>query len=232
MSDYTVDQVCVVVPVFNERSALGEVLEALLAVFPRVVCVDDGSSDGSAALARSYGVDVLEHAVNLGAGAATQTGVRHALRDRAVSHVVTFDADGQHRVEDAVAMWRTACEDHVDVVLGTRFSGDTATMPLSRRLLLRLATAYTRATTGLAVTDTHVGLRVFSRRAAEGLDIRLPGMAHASEVLGWVARSGLPYREVGVDVQYTAYSLRKGQRNLNAVNIAVDLIMSRLYALT
>lgn len=232
MSDYSVDQVCVVVPIYNERTALADVLSGLLATFPRVVCVDDGSSDGSAELARACGAEVLRHAVNLGAGAATQTGILHALTDPSVTHVITFDADGQHRVEDAVTMWRTACDEQVDVVLGTRFTAETASMPRSRRALLRVATAYTRATTGLALTDTHVGLRVFSRRAAEGLRIRLPGMAHASEVLAYVARSGLPYREVPVDVQYTDYSLRKGQRNLNAVNIAVDLIMSRLYALT
>ncbi len=233
MSDYSVDQVCVVVPVFNESPALGPVLDELLAVFPHVVCVDDGSSDDSSSVARSRGARTLRHAINLGAGAATQTGIRAALDDPSFTHIITFDADGQHDVDDAVVMWRKACDDRLDVVLGTRFADDvTSAMPAGRRALLRMATRYTRATTGLAVTDTHVGLRVFSRTAALGLNIRLPGMAHASEVLSYVARSGLPYGEVPVNVRYTPYSLRKGQRNLNAINIAIDLLMARLYALT
>lgn len=232
MDDRSTDEVCVVVPVYNEATVITEVLRALIAVFPHVVCVDDGSSDDSAALAESEGAVVLRHPLNLGAGAATQTGIEYAVRDPRFSHVITFDADGQHQVDDALAMWHAACSQGLDVVFGTRFHGTTTGMPTSRRLLLKLATWGTRLTTGLALTDTHVGLRVFSRSAAAGLKLRLPGMAHASEIVHHVARARLSYGEVPVHVAYTPYSLAKGQRNMNALNIVVDVFVSRLYALT
>src|SRR4051794_25655091 len=94
----------VIVPMYNEAEVVGDVVAELRTEFPFVVCVDDGSSDESAARARAAGATVLVHRVNLGQGAALQTGFDF-VRDRTdVAHVVTFDADGQHRLCDAVAM--------------------------------------------------------------------------------------------------------------------------------
>jgi glycosyltransferase involved in cell wall biosynthesis len=195
-----------------------------------VVCVDDGSSDDSAEVARRAGARVLRHAVNLGQGGALQTGIRHVLMHTAADYVVTFDADGQHAVADALRMVETARTGDFDVVLGSRFLGTSTGVPRGRRLLLRAATTMTRRTTGLRLTDTHNGLRVFTRRAVQGLDLRLAGMAHASELLGHVARNGLRYCEVPVDIAYTEYSRAKGQSSLNAVNIVFDLAVNRVYA--
>ena len=112
--------VCVVVPMYNEATVLAGVLANLMDTFPFVLCVDDGSSDGSAEIARAAGATVLRHAVNLGQGAALQTGFDFALNSERFSHVVTFDADGQHDPSDARAMVMAAQETGVDVVLGTR----------------------------------------------------------------------------------------------------------------
>ena len=81
---------------------IGEVVEGLLPIFPNVVCIDDGSRDGSGGIARAAGARVVSHPINLGQGAALQTGFEYAL-ERGAGYVVTFDADGQHRVEDARA---------------------------------------------------------------------------------------------------------------------------------
>jgi glycosyltransferase involved in cell wall biosynthesis len=229
--DPLIETVCVVVPMFNEATTIAEVVRSLLNTFTRVVCVDDGSTDESAEIASFAGADVVRHVVNLGQGAALQTGIDHALKDPTCAHVITFDADGQHRAQDALAMWRVALERDVEVVLGTRFGADDPGMPTSRRLMLRAATLFTRVTTGLAVTDAHIGLRVLSRAATKKLEIKLSGMAHASELLADIARGQLTYCEVPVRVTYTPYSLAKGQRNVNAINIAVDLMVARLYAL-
>jgi glycosyltransferase involved in cell wall biosynthesis len=225
-----VEDVCVVVPMHNEAPVIGGVLAGLLRCFPRVVCVDDGSTDASAAIARSAGATVLRHATNLGQGAALQTGIDFALQQPGTEYVVTFDADGQHDPVDAVRMVELARADGVDVVLGSRFLGAASPVPGLRRVLLRGGVAFTRLTTGLRLTDTHNGLRVLSRRAAWDLDIRLRGMAHASELLQHVASEGLGYREVPVSIRYTDYSRAKGQSSLNALNIVYDLFVDRLYA--
>ena len=214
---------------FNEEQSVGTVVAALVPVFPRVVCIDDGSTDASVMHAVEAGASVVRHPVNLGQGAALQTGFEFALTDRSVRFVVTFDSDGQHRLEDAEAMLAVARREAVDIVLGSRFlSGDEVAVPRLRRAVLRSATVFTRLTTGLQLTDTHNGLRVLSRRAAETMDLTLTGMAHASQLLEQVAHHRLSYREVPVTIAYTDYSRSRGQSNANALNIAFDLAVERM----
>jgi glycosyltransferase involved in cell wall biosynthesis len=223
------DDVCVVVPMYNEGTSVGAVVAELRQVFARVVCIDDGSNDGGTEIANGAGAIVVRHPVNLGQGAALQTGFVYALTDTGVNHIVTFDADGQHQTADAVRMVEIARSEGVDVVLGSRFlSRADADVPAARRLILRAATKFTRATTGLDLTDTHNGLRVLSRHAAESLNLTLNGMAHASQLLSQVAARKLSYVEAPVTIAYTEYSRSRGQSNINGLNIAFDLALERL----
>lgn len=219
---------CVVIPMFREAAVIADVVNQVRRVFDNVICVDDGSPDESAAYAAAAGATVVRHPVNLGQGAAIETGIRHALRLPNVTHVVTFDADGQHRVEDALAMVERGIRDDVQVVLGSRFLRRAVDVPAARRALLRSATVFSRATTGLRLTDAHNGLRVLRRDVAEQLTIRLHGMSHASEILGTIASSGWSYVEHPVTVDYTEYSRAKGQRAYNAFNILFELACHRL----
>lgn len=220
--------VCVVMPVYNEASVLRRVLEGLVPHVDEVICVDDGSSDDSARIARGAGATVLRHAVNLGQGGALQTGFDHVLRSTAHEHVITFDSDGQHHADDALRMVELARAEDLDIVLGTRIR--SAAIPAGRRLVLRAALWFSRRTTGLELTDTHNGLRLLSRRALRRIRLSQHGMAHASELEGQVARSGLAWSEMQVTITYDDYTLGKGQSNLNAVNVVYDLVMSRLRA--
>jgi len=222
--------VCVIVPVYNEATTVATTVSDLLQTFTDVVCVDDGSRDGSAALALAAGATVLRHVVNQGQGAALRTGFDHVLRHTAAAYVVTFDADGQHLVDDARRMIERARAEEVDVVLASRFTGTTEQMPFLRELILRTAVRFTRFTSRLEVTDTHNGLRVLSRRALPRIDLRMPRMAYASELLDAIVPAGLTYVEEPVTVIYTDYSRAKGQRNSNAFNILFDLAVRRLRA--
>lgn len=219
-----------VIPMHNEAVVIADVVAGARARFARVVCVDDGSSDRSAELARMAGADVVRHPANLGQGAAIETGIAHALRDPVTRYVVTFDADGQHNVEDAAAMVLRAERDDVQVVLGSRFLGTAESMSGGRRALLRSAVRFTRVTTGLRLTDAHNGLRVLRRDVAQDLRLRLPGMSHASEILTLIARHRWTYTEHPVSVAYTDYSRAKGQRGYNALNIVFELALNKLRA--
>nr|MBA3233146.1 glycosyltransferase family 2 protein [Propionibacteriales bacterium] len=127
------DDVCVIIPVHNEGRVITEVVASVRDVFPHVVCVDDGSSDGSAELASAAGATVVRHPSNLGQGAALQTGIDFALRLPGIKVFVTFEADGQHQVRDAVAMVAIAKRGEADVILGSRFMGIGASpMPRGR----------------------------------------------------------------------------------------------------
>lgn len=222
------DDVWVIVPVFNEAAKVGTVLADLKRRFPNVVCIDDGSTDGSAVVASSTGAVVLRHPVNLGQGAALQTGFDFVLRQPDASWVITFDADGQHLVADAVQMVREGSAADVDVVLGSRFRGTTHDMPRLRRMVLKVALAFTRLTTNLQITDTHNGLRALTTSAVKQIRLEQPKMAYASELLSAISALGLSYIEVPTSVFYTDYSRLKGQQNLNAINILFDLAMARL----
>lgn len=226
----TNDDVWVVVPTYNEATAIARVVSELRDVFAHVVCIDDGSVDGSAAVAAAAGAHVLHHAVNLGQGAALQTGFEYVRAQPGGRWVVTFDADGQHALDDAMRMLETARGDDVDVVLASRFLGTTVGMPRGRRLVLDAAVRFTRWTTGLKITDSHNGLRVLRISALDRVVLHQPRMAHASELLGLVARHRLTYRELPVTIQYTDYSRAKSQSNINSVNILFDLALARLRA--
>lgn len=216
----------VVVPVYNEAAVISEVIVGLRRVFHRVICVDDGSTDRSAELAAAAGATVLSHPVNLGQGAALQTGLVYALETDA-HYFLTFDSDGQHHADDALRLLEVARTSDVDIVMGSRFLAGDSHVPTLRLLVLRSAVAFTRLTSGLRLSDAHNGLRVLTRDAAEVMDLQQAGMAHASELIGLVARHRLRYCEVPMTVAYTEYSRAKGQSSLNAVNILVDLLLAR-----
>ncbi len=216
----------VVVPAFNEGAAIRDVLAELVREYPNVVVVDDGSTDGTPDAARAVAPHVLRHALNRGQGAALQTGVEFALR-RGAEYVVTFDADGQHRVEDIPALLEPLAGGACDVTLGSRFLGMKSQMPLSRRLLLRMAVLFTRIMSRLPITDAHNGLRAFTRAAAERLDISMDRMEHASEVLDIIRRCRLRFREVPVQIRYTDYSLGKGQSARDALRVLLHYLIGR-----
>ena len=220
--------VWVVIPAFNEAPVIAAVVADVRARYPNVVVVDDRSSDDTGALALSAGAIVLRHAINLGQGAALQTGIRFAL-ERHAPLIVTFDGDGQHRVDDIAALLERQRETGADVVIGSRFLGAPQPIPRIRRWLLRLAVVATRLSTGVRLSDAHNGLRLFTQRAAKAIDIRQNGMAHASEIVEQIRDSRLSVAECPVTVLYTEYSLRKGQRLSNAVNILAELFVARLH---
>ncbi len=143
--------------------------------------------------------------------------------------IVTFDADGQHRIADIPRLVEALAAEQADFALGSRFLGRSPNIPALRRLLLKAATLFTRLTTGLELTDTHNGLRAMSRRGAAALRLRQNRMAHASELIAQIAGSGLRYVERPVTIDYSAYSLAKGQKLRDTFLILVDLFARRLY---
>lgn len=227
MTDPMNGLVWVVIPAYQEAAAIGPVVRAVAALQYRVLVVDDGSRDDTAAMAAAAGATVVKHPINLGQGAALQTGIEFALQHGAL-HIVTFDADGQHRPEDIDALLRPLIAGEAEFSLGSRFLGGTVDAPRLRLLLLRAATAFTRLTTGLALTDVHNGLRAFSRRGAMAVNLRQNRMAHASEILDQIAQSGLRYVEIPVKIHYTEYSKMKGQKMSDAINILIDIVARRL----
>lgn len=224
MNDGARESSWLVIPLYNESAVVGRVVEEARRSFPNIVCVDDGSIDDSADQARSAGAIVVEHPINLGQGAALRTGLDFALTRPGARYFVTFDSDGQHRVEDAAEMVARLDAEELDVVIGSRFLDSRTQTGAIKRVVLKSAIAFERMSTGLKLTDAHNGLRAFNRVAAQTISIRQNRMAHASEIVAEVARLRLRYAEHPVEVVYTDYSRSKGQSVWNSINILNDLL--------
>lgn len=221
------EKTIVVVAAYNEAACIEGVLRELVGEYPQVVVVNDGSHDETGAIAQRLAPHVLQHVVNRGKGAALQTAFEF-LRRLDGDYVVTFDADGQHRVEDIAPLVAPLAAGACEITLGSRFLGGTVDMPLVRRLTLKGAILFTRLVSRVALTDAHNGLRGFTRKALAQIRLRAERMDYASELIDQIRRSGLPFREVPVQIRYTDYSLAKGQRLRDAPRIALHYLLGRV----
>lgn len=217
----------VVIPAYNEAPSVGAVVASLRAEGYRVVVVDDGSTDETTQAARSAGAVVLRHDLNLGQGGALQTGILFSIESGA-RYICTFDADGQHCTADIAKMSDCLTDGNFDVVLGSRFLGETVGMSRTRKMLLKAAVLFTRLHSGVKLTDAHNGLRIMTAAAAARLQLRQMRMAHASEIVDEIVRRKLCYCEFPVTIVYTNYSKAKGQSGTGSLRILMDLIIARM----
>ena len=208
------------IPAYNEEGELARVLDSLEPGGYSIVVVDDGSLRKVRDLLDGRRVHVCRHLINLGQGAALQTGIDYALLQGA-DYLVTFDADGQHRAEDIPRLIKPIASGRYDIALGSRFvqGGTVENIPRSKLITLRLAVLFTRLLVGLPLTDTHNGLRTLTSEAARRIRITQNRMSHATQILQEIASLRLRYVEVPITIRYTDYSIRKGQSISNAFNI-------------
>ena len=217
-----------IVPCYNEGTVIFDVLTNARETLPNIVGVNDGSADDSAAQIRAAGAHLVDHPVNLGQGAAIQTGVEYARAQPGAKYFVTFDADGQHQVKDVMRMIERLRTEPLDIIVGTRFAGqENSQVPWIKRAVLKTVVMLSPRTKRLGLTDAHNGLRAFNRRVAEEMNIRMNGMSHASEIVSMIDKHGWRVDEEPVDILYTEYSMSKGQSLINGVNILADGLVAR-----
>ena len=222
------NDVAIIIPAYNEGTAIVDTISSIPNDFSNIICVNDGSTDNTAQAINSTRATLVSHPINLGQGAALQTGIEYALLNQKTKYFVTFDADGQHRIEDVKKMLLHLKKNNLDIVLGSRFLGTAENISSRKKNLLKLAVKFSNYTTGVKLTDTHNGLRVFNRFAAENLQLKMPDFSHASEIIERIAEIPLTYDEVPVTIIYTDYSRSKGQSMINAVNISFDMLLNKV----
>lgn len=222
-------QVFIVIPSYNESKVIRQTIRSLGDQY-HVVLVDDASTDDTVSAVRDLPIYYLRHDINLGQGAALQTGMDFA-RQQGADIVVHFDADGQHNPADIDRFIETLRTQNLDVVLGSRFlrQDDLMAIPRLRRILLRVARVINGLLTGLWLSDAHNGFRVMNRRALASIQLRENRMAHASEILMQIRRSGLNYVEMPTHIIYTDYSQVKGQRWQGAFDILIDVFINKYF---
>jgi polyprenyl-phospho-N-acetylgalactosaminyl synthase len=221
--------IMVIIPVYNEGAVIRATVESLLKKMISVIVVDDGSAEPIAQKLIDLPVTIIRHRVNLGQGAALQTGFNYALK-KGASIVITFDADGQHTAADIEQLIAPILNNEADIVLGSRFlPGANTPVPLIRKILLQIACYINYLFSGLLLSDAHNGLRAFNIKALEKITITENRMAHASEILFELKKHRLVFKEIPVQIMYTSYSRQKGQNIGDSIKVLFDLVLHKLF---
>ncbi|MBN1502542.1 glycosyltransferase family 2 protein [Candidatus Woesearchaeota archaeon] len=222
------DKLYIVIPAYNEEKTIGKVLNSLKkAGYKNVVVVDDGSQDKTPVIVRKLNVPLLRHIINRGQGAALKTGIEYALLKEA-DIIVTFDADGQFLVKEIRKVVEPITNKDAEAVLGSRFLGEARNIPFSKKIVLSIGKIVVRILYGIKVTDSQIGFRAFSRKAAETIDIKSNRMEHAGEIMGEIVRNSLRYKEVPVTIIYTSYSKKRGQSWKDSLKLGIKMLLRRM----
>jgi glycosyltransferase involved in cell wall biosynthesis len=224
-----------VIPSYNEALIAVETVEKILNAGYGVVFVDDGSSDDKAYQTLKqkslHNLITIQHPINLGQGAALQTGAAYVRKFSPDStYLVHFDADGQHRLEDLDNfLQQFKKHPELDIVIGSRFLGNAIGMDKKRKKHKQLSILFMKLFVGLKLTDTHNGFRVIKVSALPKLEITMNRMAHASEIEELIKKNKLKYAEAPMTVIYSDYALAKGQKLGNAINVAKDFLYKKFF---
>jgi glycosyltransferase involved in cell wall biosynthesis len=165
-ADTSPGEALLIIPAYNEEKNLPSLLGRLKARYPdlKVLVVDDGSTDRTRQVARDHQVHVVSHPFNLGYGVAVQTGYKYAL-EQGCHLVVQMDADGQHEVDDLMALLKPVKEGACDLALGSRFlSGGNYRPPWTRALGMRFFGAVGSWLSGQTLTDPTSGFQAMNQR--------------------------------------------------------------------
>ncbi|MEZ4909298.1 MAG: glycosyltransferase family 2 protein [Saprospiraceae bacterium] len=221
----------VIIPIFNESPNI--VLNLVNSITDhglQVILVNDGSND-------FYNYDVIngaqqiKHSRNLGQGAALVTGMKKALDD-GFRFCVHFDSDGQHDPQDIIRLYNIIKTENLDIILGSRFLPDCekSSMSFLRKIILKIGAIINYLICGLLLSDSNNGFRMMNRKTMEVLILKSSRMAHASEIIWLIKWNNLKYKEVGIKVNYTQYSLSKGQPLYKSISVFIEICQTlKLY---
>jgi glycosyltransferase involved in cell wall biosynthesis len=185
--------VAILIPAYNEARTLRPLVERALAVTPHVIVVDDGSTDGTAASVAGLPIELLANDVNRGKGASLWRGMQHAIA-RGAAYVVTIDADGQHRPEDAPRLVEVARRHPHSMVIGSRLH-DRANMPAGRYWGNKAGLFWISWAAGQPIPDAQSGFRVYPAGLVRALapdGLRAQRFAFESEIIIRAAALGYP----------------------------------------
>lgn len=193
----------VVIPAYNEGATIRDVALRALAQCPRVVVVDDGSTDDTHAALAGLAVTVLRNPVNEGKAAALWRGMQHALREGADA-VITLDGDGQHRPEDIPRLMEAASRLPACIVIGSRMA-QAAAFPRKRLLANRTANFWISWASGYSIEDSQSGFRLYPAALLRDIELahdHAHGFVFESEILIEAARRGIYSVPVAIEAIY------------------------------
>ncbi len=221
--------VFVIIPCYNESAVIRKTVASVSEKGYTVVVVDDCSKDNSKKELKGLPVFYLRHRVNMGQGAALQTGICFSFKKNA-EYFVTFDADGQHEVNDIEGMMEEMSKENSDIVFGSRFlPGSKTNVPVSRSFVLNAARFVNYLVSGILLSDAYNGLRILNRKAAAVLKLTENKMAHATQIQMLVSKNKLSYTEFPNSIHYNEYTMGKGLKNRDGLKILFEIILHKIF---
>lgn len=212
-----------VIPAYNESQRIGRVVKDARGLVDAVIVIDDGSTDATAEVAAKEGATIVRHEENSGAGAATMTGIE-AARALGADVVVTLDADGQHDPKEIPLLLEPVLAGRADIVFANRF-GRKNHIPTIRRFFNAIGNILTLFVTGMWISDSQCGFKVFGNVALRDLDLRMNGFEFCTEIVRETAEKRWRYEQIPTKVTYSEYTMAKGQSFANGVRTAMKILL-------
>lgn len=189
------------IPAFNEEKNIGSIIVQLSQKYDYVIVCDDGSSDMTATIASSLGAHVIKHEKNQGYGSAIKT-IFNQAREIGGDVLVTFDADGQHQISEIDSILKPILENKADIVIGSRFLGNTKDLPKYRKIGIKTITGLTNIMTGSKITDSQSGFRAYSKNVLEKISPTESGMGISTEILIKASKNKMRIAEIPITITY------------------------------
>ncbi|MEX0861731.1 glycosyltransferase family 2 protein [Nitrosopumilus sp.] len=196
-------EIAIGIPAYNEEKNIASIILKLKKITNKIIICDDGSNDLTGKIAKELGAIVIKHEKNLGYG----SGIRSIFlkaKELNVDVLVTFDADGQHRIEDIETVLTPIKNYSADIVIGSRFLNDedTREIPEYRKIGIKAITKLTNASLNEKLTDSQSGFRAYNQNVLKEITPSDQGMGVSTEILIKANSKKFKIIEVPIKVLY------------------------------
>ena len=189
------------IPAYNEEKNIGRIITELKKIADTIIVCDDGSSDMTSEISENLGAVVVKHEKNLGYGSAIKT-IFEKASEINTDVLITFDADGQHKVDDIQSVLGPIKNDQADIIIGSRFLEKTNNVPNYRKFGIKVITQITNASIKKKLTDSQSGFRAYNKRALSEIIPSEMGMGISTEILIKASNRDLRIAEVPISILY------------------------------
>ena len=189
------------IPAYNEEKNIASIITKLKNITDSIIVCDDGSSDMTSEISKNLGAIVISHKKNMGYGAAIRTIFQKSVElDSDI--LVTFDADGQHRIDDVNKILQPLENNEADIVIGSRFLDNESKVPNYRKIGIKVITQVTNASLKKKLTDSQSGFRAYNKQALTQISPSEMGMGISTEILIKASSKGLRIAEIPITILY------------------------------
>ena len=202
MKNSNILKITIGIPAYNEEKNIASIITKLKKITDSIIVCDDGSSDMTSDISKNLGAIVITHKKNMGYGVAINS-IFQKAKELNSDLLVTFDADGQHRVEDIQKVIEPIKNNVADLVIGSRFLDKKSNVPNYRKIGIKVITKITNASIKKKLTDSQSGFRAYNKQVLSQISPSDIGMGISTEILIKSSSKGLRIMEVPVTILYS-----------------------------